>query len=80
MESYFLWDFFLGLGSEDLGTESTVLMAAFNRSNGVLGVVMRGIIPLPYRGVYNDSLSTNNAEHASYTLTRKMVFDVSSIF
>jgi len=30
--AYFLLDFFLGFGSEDLGTERTVLMAACNRS------------------------------------------------
>jgi len=41
-------------GREDLGTESTVLKAALNCSNGVLRVVMGRIIPLPCRGVYND--------------------------
>ncbi len=38
MGYYFLCGFFLGFGSEDLGTERTVLIAAFNRSNGVCGV------------------------------------------
>jgi len=55
---YFLLDFFLGFGSEDLGTERTVLMAACNRSYGVLGVGMVSIVsPLhgtstmtPYNG------------------------------
>lgn len=32
---YFLRDFFVVLGSDDLETESTVLIAALNRSNGV---------------------------------------------
>lgn len=57
--NYFLTDFFFCLeweafGSEDFGTDSTVLMAVFNRSNGVCGVGMVGIIPLPCCGVYND--------------------------
>jgi hypothetical protein len=55
---YFLRGFFLGFGSEDLGTERTVLMAVCNRSNGVLRVGMVSIVsPLhgrstmtPYNG------------------------------
>jgi hypothetical protein len=37
---FFLYGFFLDFGSEDLGTERTVLMAACNRSKGVCGVGM----------------------------------------
>ena len=47
----------MDLGREDFGTDSTVLMAAFNRSNGVCGVGMIGIIPLSSPVVYNDPLS-----------------------
>ena len=54
--NYFLLrGFFLGLGREDLGTESTVLMAACNRSKGVLDVGMMSIVLVSYKGVYNDS-------------------------
>ena len=38
VESYFLRDFFLGLGSEDLGTERIVLRAVLNWSNGVFAM------------------------------------------
>jgi len=59
--NYFLTDFFLGLewegfGREDFGTDSTVLMAACNRSNGVCVVGMASMIPLRFREVYNDPL------------------------
>ena len=53
---YFLLDFFLDFGREDLGTESTVPMAAFNRSNGVCVVGMGSIIPFLCKELRSDKL------------------------